>query len=115
MLNVTDPRFSATYGNHLLRQVHRLLGIYMKQKYILFYCLLQTNTGPRGMQYTTFLPGPVPPQVPMPTTSYASPGLASLPLSSRNQVSRLAFLVSTNEFITVRKGGVGNSVLNHLS
>ena len=55
------------------------------------------------MQYTTFLPGPVPPpQVPMPNTSYApNGGLVSLPLSSRNQVSIFAFL--SDEFITVQK------------
>jgi len=60
LLNVTDPRYSATYGNPLLRQ---------------------TNTAPRGMQYSTFMPGPVaPPQVP--NSTYSSTTLGSIPGSN---------------------------------
>jgi len=84
VLNVADPRYSAAYGNPLLRQ---------------------NNTTPRGMQYSTFMPGPMmggpappmAPQVPLnSSTAYlASSGgqgfppphlNGSLPMSSRTQV-----------------------------
>ena len=73
--------------------------------YILYmYICFQTNTAPRGMQYTTFMPGPVPPpQVPNPTYSAKTLGpsqhhqtFVSLPMSSRTQVS---FVFQTFPFL----------------
>merc|ERR1719266_1870444 len=71
LLNVTDPRYSATYGNPLLRQC--------------------SNTAPRGLQYSTFMPSPVaPPQVPISNGGVpiapAYNTYVSLPMSSRNQL-----------------------------
>ena len=92
LLNVTDPRYSATYGNPLLRQVCiRIFYSGNGKNILIFWYILQcTNTAPRSMQYSTFMPGPVaPPQLPISNNVGTLPynTYISLPMSSRNQVS----------------------------
>ena len=97
LLNVTDPRYSATYGNPLLRQVCiRIFYSGNGKNILIFWYILQcTNTAPRSMQYSTFMPGPVaPPQLPISNNVGTLPynTYISLPMSSRNQVSILFWI-----------------------
>merc|ERR1719412_790246 len=70
-----------------------------------------TSTGPRGMAYTTFMPGPVaPPQVPI--SSFQSQTLGggqvpfvSLPMSSRTQVPSS----------TAQQGSTPNSSISNMA
>lgn len=90
LLNVTDPRYSATYGNPLLRQC--------------------TNTAPRSMQYSTFMPGPVaPPQLPISNNVGTLPynTYISLPMSSRNQLPTSSSQVTSGSTSTPNSS-IGN-------
>ena len=105
LLNVTDPRYSATYGNHLLRQVgeHFVLMLWyttfsqslpsaytrcirskMDALFLRIFPFQCSNTAPRGgMQYSTFMPSPVaPPQVP--NTTVPNMGMGTVPSSGAN-------------------------------